>query len=302
MISWTTLRRGEEAKINVSLREELRVPAGSDFDLSKIDPDGTPGLKHSKNHAKAKTWAREQLGVVGAELALMQEQLFAMAKVGDSHQRVLLVLQAMDCGGKDGTVKKVAGTMNPAGLNIVGFGKPTAEELAHDFLWRIRKALPVAGQIGVFNRSHYEDVLVARVHNLVPHDVWLARYDKINLFEAELAASGVALVKVMLHISRDEQANRLAERLDDPTKYWKYNPADLDERAFWDDYQTAYEVALSKCSTEAAPWYVVPANRKWYRDWAVATLLHDTLSGLSLGYPPASFDIDVERARLKSEH
>jgi PPK2 family polyphosphate:nucleotide phosphotransferase len=293
---------GEEAKINVSLGEELRVPAGSDFDLSKVDPDSTPGMKRSKHSAKSKDWAREQLGVIGAELAVMQEQLFAMAKVGDGHQRVLLVLQAMDCGGKDGTVKKVAGTMNPAGLSIVGFGKPTAEELAHDFLWRIRKALPAAGQIGVFNRSHYEDVLIARVHNLVPHDVWLARYDKINLFEAELAASGVSLVKVMLHISRGEQAERLDERLHDPTKYWKYNPGDLDERAFWDDYQTAYGVALSKCSTEAAPWHVVPANRKWYRDWAVATLLHETLSGLSLSYPPADFDIEVERARLQNEH
>ncbi|HEY1487865.1 MAG TPA: hypothetical protein VGF84_17295, partial [Micromonosporaceae bacterium] len=195
----------------MSLRDELRVPVNHDFDLSKIDANSTPGLKQKKGH-KDKDWARDQLAAVGADLATMQEQLFAMAKAGGSRRRVLLVLQAMDCGGKDGTVKKVAGTMNPAGLSIVGFGKPTAEELAHDFLWRIRRALPVAGQIGVFNRSQYEDVLIARVHNLVPHDVWLGRYDKINTFEAELAASGLTLLKVMLHISKDEQAERLQER------------------------------------------------------------------------------------------
>jgi PPK2 family polyphosphate:nucleotide phosphotransferase len=280
-----------------SLRDGLRVPVHRDFDLAEIDPDGSPGLPKIKG-SHHKVWGRAQLTVIGADLGIMQEQLFATAKVGDTQQRVVLVLQAMDCGGKDGTVKKVAGTMNPSGLSIVGFGKPTPEELAHDFLWRIRKAVPEPGIIGVFNRSHYEDVLVARVHNLVPSEVWEARYDQINVFEAELAAAGVTLVKVMLHISKNEQAKRLAERLDDPTKYWKYNPGDLDERGFWDDYQAAYAAALSKCSTEVAPWYVVPANRKWYRDWAVASLLRDALTDLHLSYPPPTFDVKVERKRL----
>jgi PPK2 family polyphosphate:nucleotide phosphotransferase len=284
----------------MNLRDRLRVPEGRDFDLSSVDSDSTPGLPKIKGD-QPKLWAREQLAEIGAVLATSQEQLFATAKAGDSQRRVLLLLQAMDCGGKDGTVKKVAGTMNPAGLSIVGFGKPTPQELAHDFLWRIRRALPVAGQIGVFNRSQYEDVLVVRVHNLVPREVYEARYDKINTFEAELAASGVSIVKVMLHISKDEQARRLAERLDDATKYWKYNPGDLAERALWDQYQEAYAVALSRCSTEVAPWYVVPANRKWYRDWAVATLLRDTLADLDLSYPPPSFDIDAERKRLALE-
>jgi PPK2 family polyphosphate:nucleotide phosphotransferase len=283
----------------MSLRDKLRVPVGADFDLPSIDPDGTPGLPgkdKEKKHDKA--WGRERLIEIGADLATFQEQLYATAKVGDSHDRVLLVLQAMDCGGKDGTTKRVAGTMNPAGLTIVGFGKPTPEELAHDFLWRIHKAVPEPGQIGVFNRSHYEDVLIARVHNLVPPEIWEARYDRINAFEAALNATGVTMIKVMLHISKDEQATRLGERLADPTKFWKYNPADLDERGFWDDYQHAYNVALSRCSTEAAPWYVVPANKKWYRDWAVATILHDTLADLNLAYPPANFDVAVERKRL----
>ncbi len=281
----------------MSLSDRLRVPAGEDFDLNAVDPDSTPGLK--AKHA-GKAWGRKRLAEIGADLATMQEQLFASAKGGTSPDRVLLVLQAMDCGGKDGTTKKVAGTMNPQGLTIVGFGKPTAEELSHDFLWRIHRAVPSAGQVGVFNRSHYEDVLIARVHDLVPKEVWEARYDQINAFEAELAATGVTLLKCMLHISRDEQAARLAERLDDPTKYWKYNPADLDERGFWDDYQHAYAAALTRCSTEAAPWYVVPANKKWYRDWAVATLLRETMAGMDLSYPPATFDIKAERERLSS--
>jgi PPK2 family polyphosphate:nucleotide phosphotransferase len=295
---FASLRRGEWANMSTSLRDKLRVPTGSDCDLALIDPDGSAGLPKIKGKDTPKDWARDQLIGIGTELATMQEQLFATAKVGDTRQRVVLVLQAMDCGGKDGTVKKVAGTMNPGGLSITGFGKPTPEELAHDFLWRIRNAVPGPGLVGVFNRSQYEDVLIARVHNLVPREVWEARYEQINVFEAELAAAGVTMIKVMLHISKAEQAARLAERLDDPTKYWKYNPADLDERGFWDDYQAAYAAALSKCSTEIAPWYVVPANRKWYRDWAVATLLRDTMADLHLSYPPASFDIAVERKRL----
>lgn len=280
-----------------SLRDQLRVPVNQDFDLSSVDPSATPGLLRVE-HTRPKTLARQWLIAIGEDLAKLQEQLYAQAKVGDSHRRVLLVLQAMDCGGKDGTTKKVAGTMNPQGLTIVGFAKPTPEELRHDFLWRIRRALPEPGQIGVFNRSHYEDVLIVRVHDLVPRDVWAARYDQINAFEAEIAADGVTILKVMLHISKAEQKARLGQRLDDPTKYWKYDVGDIDERAFWKEYQRAYSTALSRCSTAVAPWYVVPANKKWYRDWAVATLLRDTLLDLDLSYPPAGFDIDTERDRL----
>ncbi|MFJ6195944.1 PPK2 family polyphosphate kinase [Micromonospora sp. NPDC092111] len=214
--------------------------------------------------------------------------------------RVLLVLQALDCGGKDGTVKRVAGAMNPLGLHIRSFGPPAGAERRHDFLWRIRRALPPPGCVGVFNRSHYEDVLVARVDGLVPEETWRARYEQINAFERELTDGGVTLVKVFLHISRDEQAQRLAERLTDPTKYWKYSPSDLDSRARWDDYQAAYAEALGRCGGEDAPWFVVPADRKWYRDWAVAHLLRETFEGLDLGYPAAGFDVERERQRLWS--
>lgn len=280
----------------MTLRDVLRVAPGTAVNLESIDPGGTPGFPKRKQGRKS--WARQELLELGGRLETLQEQLFATEKVGESRKRVLLVLQAMDCGGKDGTVRKVAGTMNPQGLTIVGFGPPTKEELAHDFLWRIRKAVPAPGQIGVFNRSHYEDVLVVRVHDLVPKRTWQGRYKKINDFERSLADDGVTIIKIMLHISYAEQGERLRQRLFDPTKYWKYNPADVDERAHWDDYQAAYADALTRCSTEGAPWYVVPANLKWYRDWAVATILVETLGDLGLHYPPPSFDLDVERARL----
>ncbi len=282
--------------VPMNLRDTLRVPSGRGVDLAKMAPDSTPGLPKIKG--KPKAWARAQLDEIGAELAVLQEKLFATVKTTEASTRVLMVLQAMDCGGKDGTVKKVAGTMNPQGLQIASFGKPTAEELSHDFLWRIRNALPTAGHIGVFNRSQYEDVLVARVHELVPKRTWQARYAKINKFEKELARDGFTILKVMLHISKSEQAVRLDERLHDPTKYWKYNPGDIEERAFWGDYQAAYADALSKCSTDVAPWYVVPADHKWYRDWAVATILRDTMQEMDLTYPPADFDVTTERARF----
>ncbi|TDC37425.1 PPK2 family polyphosphate kinase, partial [Micromonospora sp. KC213] len=213
--------------------------------------------------------------------------------------RVLVVLQAMDCGGKDGAVKRVAGAMNPLGLHIRSFGPPTGEELRHDFLWRIRRALPPPGFVGVFNRSHYEDVLVARVDRLVPETTWRARYDEINAFERELVDAGVTLVKVMLHISPAEQGERLAERLTDPTKHWKYDPSDLEARARWADYQAAYAEALGRCGTGDAPWFVIPADRKWYRDWALAHLLSETFAALHLGYPAADFDVERELRRLR---
>jgi PPK2 family polyphosphate:nucleotide phosphotransferase len=281
-----------------SLRDLLRV--GPAVDLTDIDPRSTPGLPGGKVTGRdPKGWAREQLTTVGTELARHQEMLYAEAKAGGGQRRLLLVLQAMDCGGKDGTIKKVAGTMNPLGLSIVSFGSPTNEERKHDFLWRIRRALPAAGYVGMFNRSHYEDVLIARVDSLVPERTWKSRYWQINGFERELVNGGFTLVKVMLHISYDEQRERLLERVDDPTKHWKYNPADVDARAKWDAYQSAYADALRRCGTDHAPWYVVPADRKWYRDWAVAHLLRETLADMDLAYPKADFDVKAERRRLE---
>ena len=228
------------------------------------------------------------------ELAQLQEALYAEG-VGGGHRSILLLLQGMDTSGKDGTVRRVVGAMNPAGVRIVSFKKPTPEELQHDFLWRIDKQLPRAGEVVVFNRSQYEDVLVVRVHNLVPEPEWSTRYDAINEFERRVVDSGTHLVKVMLHISRAEQKERLAERLEDPTKHWKYNAGDLHERSFWDDYQAAYQDALSRCSTDTAPWYVVPGDRKWYRDWVVANLLVDALRDMAPRYPAADFDVAEQR-------
>ncbi|MFD4206879.1 PPK2 family polyphosphate kinase [Micromonospora tulbaghiae] len=302
------------------MRELLRV-APEPVDLEAIDPRSTPGLPAAAGRGPArKEWARAQVELIGAELGRQQEMLYASAQGaagpgsatsapaqadpgldGDRPRRVLLVLQAMDCGGKDGTVKRVAGAMNPLGLHIRSFGPPTEEELRHDFLWRVRRALPPPGYVGVFNRSHYEDVLIARVEGLVDEATWRSRYAIINDFERELTEQAVTVVKVMLHISYAEQGERLMERLTDPTKFWKYNPSDLDTRARWDDYQAAYAEALERCGTDAAPWFVVPADRKWYRDWAVAHLLRETFDGLDLGYPPADFDVERERDRLRSQ-
>ncbi|MEV4500069.1 PPK2 family polyphosphate kinase [Micromonospora arborensis] len=282
-----------------SVGELLRVTAPVDLDA--IDPRSTPGVPSAAGRGEhRKAWAREQVELVGGELGRQQEMLFAMAKAGLDRpaRRVLLVLQAMDCGGKDGTIKRVAGAMNPLGLHIRSFGPPTRQELRHDFLWRIRRELPPPGYVGVFNRSQYEDVLIARVSSLVPESTWRARYDEINSFERELTEGHVTVLKVMLHISYAEQGKRLLERLTDPRKHWKYNPSDIDSRSHWDDYQAAYAEALSRCSTDAAPWFVVPADRKWYRDWAVAHLLRETFDTLGLGYPAADFDVERERERL----
>jgi len=229
-----------------------------------------------------------------AELAGLQERLYAEG-VGGGHRSLLLLLQGMDTSGKDGTVRKVVGAMNPAGVRITSFKKPTDEELSHDFLWRIDNALPTGGDVAVFNRSQYEDVLVVRVHDLVPESEWSTRYDRINEFEHRVVDAGTHLVKVMLHISKDEQKQRLAERLEDPTKYWKYNSGDLGERAFWDHYAEAYQDALTRCSTDAAPWYVVPGDRKWYRDWVIANLLVGALRDMSPTYPPGDFDVEEQR-------
>jgi PPK2 family polyphosphate:nucleotide phosphotransferase len=284
----------------LQLRDLLRVNPGGQFDLATVDPRSTPGLPGRHRIGDPRRWAAGQLESAGIELARYQQQLYATAKRGGDRRRLLLVLQAMDCGGKDGTIKNVAGTMNPQGMHIVGFGPPTEEERAHHYLWRIRRALPEPGYVGVFNRSHYEDVLVVRVHDLVPRRVWSRRYDEINRFERDLVGDGLVLVKVMLHISPEEQKARLLERLTDPAKHWKYSPGDVDERALWADYQRAYADALARCSTQHAPWYVVPADRKWYRNWAVSHLLRETFADMKLSYPPADFDVAAECRRLST--
>ncbi|GAA3639130.1 hypothetical protein GCM10022223_67690 [Kineosporia mesophila] len=274
------------------LSELLRV--GEGFDLAATDSSGTPGFSGSKAEGEAALEA-------GADaLSQLQERLFAGGFSGTSADRVLLIIQGMDTSGKGGIVRHVVGAVDPQGVRHTAFKAPTPEELAHDFLWRVRPQVPGPGLIGVFDRSHYEDVLIVRVHDLVPADEWEARYDTINAFEAELAAQGTAIVKVMLHISPDEQLRRLEKRLYRPDKYWKYSTADLDEHAYWDSYQEAYQAALTRCSTAVAPWHVVPADRKWYARWAVQSLLLNTLTTLDPQWPAAKFDVEAERARLKA--
>jgi PPK2 family polyphosphate:nucleotide phosphotransferase len=264
------------------------------FDGTLTDPRATPGVK-------GKTAARADVAALAPELAQLQERLYANGRLNHV-SRVLLVLQGMDASGKDGTVEHVVGLMNPAGCRITSFGKPTREELAHDFLWRITNALPAPGQLGVFNRSHYEDVLVVRVHDLVPRSEWARRYARINAWERKVVASGTPVLKVFLHLSKAEQRTRLLERLKDPTKHWKVEPGDLVERALWDDYQQAYFTALVKCSTDHAPWYVVPADHRWYRNWAVSHLLVETLRDLHLPWPvPGGVDLPGMIAALEDE-
>jgi PPK2 family polyphosphate:nucleotide phosphotransferase len=212
-----------------------------------------------------------------------------------------LILQGMDTSGKGGVLKHTVGLVDPVGVHIVSFKAPTQEELAHDFLWRIEKAVPAAGYLGVFDRSHYEDVLIGRVRQLAPPEEIERRYDAINDFERRQTDSGTVLLKCMLHISPAEQKERLQARLDDPSKYWKYNPGDVDERQLWHDYTAAYETAIERTNTENAPWYVVPSDEKWYRNLAVGRLLHETLAGLHLDWPEPAFDLEAERRRLAED-
>ena len=260
--------------------------------VADIDADSSPGFSGDKDDAPDLQSERNE------RFGELQEMLYARSKSGDDHRSILLVLQGMDTAGKGGIVKHVVGAANPQGIRYTSFGKPTEEERAHHYLWRIRNALPPGGHIGVFDRSHYEDVLIVRVHNLVPPDVWGARYDEINAFERELVDGGMTLIKVAMFVSLDEQKDRLAERLDRPDKYWKYNPADIDERKLWPQYQEAYQAMLDKTSTDYAPWHVVPADKKWYSRLAVTELLIEALKGLDMSWPPADFDIEAEKKRL----
>ncbi|NYD67351.1 polyphosphate kinase 2 family protein [Agromyces atrinae] len=267
------------------------LKVGPGFRLTDVDPDAHPGYDGDKKSA-VRALAE------GADiLAELQELLTANATLGDP-RRVLLVLQAMDTAGKGGIVKHVVGSVDPQGVHLAAFKKPTPEELEHDFLWRIHRQVPGAGKIGVFDRSHYEDVLIGRVRSLAPADEIERRYGAIVDFERELVGSDTTIVKVMLHISPDEQRARLADRLDRPEKHWKFNPGDIDERVHWPAYMEAYQAAFERTSTPEAPWFVVPANHKWYARLAVQHLLIDALHAMKLEWPPADYDVEAEKRRL----
>jgi PPK2 family polyphosphate:nucleotide phosphotransferase len=252
-----------------------RIEPGISVSLAAIDPDETEHYTKKKDVTKELEKQRRRI-------QKLQERLYA-----ENERGMLIVLQAMDTGGKDGTIKHVFSGVNPQGCRVSSFKAPSAEEANHDFLWRYHKSAPAKGRIGIFNRSHYEDVLVVRVKNMVPQEVWRARYELINDFERGLTANGVIVLKFFLHISKDEQKKRLQRRLDDPDKRWKFSSNDIKERAYWDAYQRAFEDALGSCSTEHAPWYVVPANKKWYRNLVVARTIADTLEAMHPRYPPA---------------
>ncbi|GAB3710347.1 PPK2 family polyphosphate kinase [Mariniluteicoccus flavus] len=280
---------------DLDLRTLLRVPQGS-IDMGALDPDATPGYP-----GKGKDDAEDQTAAMGPELSDLQERLYANGRIeGDPDPRVLLILQGLDTSGKGGVIRHSVGLVDPQGIQLKAFKAPTAEERKHDFLWRIRKELPGPGMIGIFDRSHYEDVLVVRVDSLVAEDEWRKRYDLINEFEAEVVASGTRVIKCFLNVGHDEQKARLMERLENPEKHWKYNPGDVDSRSKWPAYMEAYAELLERCNPDAAPWFHVPANRKWYRDWAVTRLLLETLREVDPQWPGATFDVEEEKQRVEA--
>jgi len=258
----------------------IKVKPQQKIKLAEIDPDNTGELKD-------KAAAEKLLAQNIKRMVELQNVLYAEGK-----HALLIILQAMDAGGKDGVIRKVMSGMNPQGVHVISFKKPTEEELSHDFLWRVHQATPPRSMIGVFNRSQYEDVLIVRVRNLAPKQVWQTRYDHINHFEQLLVDGGVTILKFYLHISKEEQKKRLQARLDQPDKCWKFNPDDLGERAWWDDYIQAFEDVFEKCSTKAAPWYIVPANKKWYRNVVISETIVKTMEGLEMKYPEPAEDLD----------
>jgi PPK2 family polyphosphate:nucleotide phosphotransferase len=264
---------------------QLMVEPGRKARLRDRDPEATPGIK-------GKEVAEKALETNMKRLEELQFLLYA-----ENKRAVLIVFQAMDAGGKDGTIRHVMSALNPQGCSVTPFKVPTSEEAKHDFLWRIHKAAPRSGEFAIFNRSHYEDVLVVRVHKLVPKSIWAKRYDHINSFEKLLAESRVSIFKFFLHISKDEQKERFQNRLEDPTRQWKLSSADFSERDYWDDYIEAYEDALTRCSTPWAPWYVIPANKKWFRNLAVSQILVEALEKLDMKFPPPSLDVSKVRLR-----
>ena len=261
--------------------DKYRVKPGHKIKLSDYDPEDTSQFSGGKQDAKTR------LAELAQRLDELQELLYA-----EHQHKILVVLQALDTGGKDGTIRAVFDGINPQGVHIASFKVPTPEEQDHDFLWRIHPKVPGKGELAVFNRSHYEDVLVVRVHNLVPEDVWRQRYTEINNFEQMLAEEGTTILKFYLNITKDAQKERLQARLDDPKKQWKFNPADLKEHALWDEYSSAYQDAISETSTEWAPWYVIPANRNWYRNLSVASVIVQALEDLKLKYPEPADGLD----------
>jgi PPK2 family polyphosphate:nucleotide phosphotransferase len=263
------------------LREQLRIEPGGRVRLARIDPSDTHGYTKQGSADKV----RRDLD----RLAGLQDRLWAEAR-----HPVLVVLQGIDAAGKDGTISHVMTAFNPQGCPVTGFKVPTPIELSHDYLWRVHQQVPGKGEIGIFNRSHYEDVLVVRVHDLVPRSTWRRRYDQINAWEQMLVDEGTTIVKLLLLIDRDEQRRRFEERLHDPTKRWKFKMGDLAERARWDDYTKAFEAILERCSTKAAPWYVIPANKPWFRNLAVAEILVDVLEGLKPAYRPIDPDVPAD--------
>ncbi len=281
------------ARMTYTVTDLLRLQPGA-VSLADHDPGDTRGFDGSKKRAE------KALGDLGEELSELQERMYANAYVGGS-RRVLLVLQGMDTSGKGGVVDHVVGLLSPNGVQLHSFKKPTPEELEHDFLWRVEKALPAAGVVGVFDRSHYEDVLVARVHELADADEIERRYEAINAFEKSLVDSGTVVVKCLLHISTETQRERLLARLEDSTKQWKFKPGDVDERALWEDYRKAYEVALTRCNTASAPWYVVPSDAKWYRNWVIGQLVVEAFRGMRLEWPEPSYDVAQQQARLQEQ-
>jgi PPK2 family polyphosphate:nucleotide phosphotransferase len=263
----------------VKYLNRFRVHPGDKVRLKDIDP----GFKdHHESHKKA----AEEIERDREKLRALQALLYA-----DGRCSLLICLQGLDAGGKDGTISHILGAMNPQGCRVTGFKQPSTEELAHDFLWRIHQAAPARGQVAIFNRSHYEDVLVVRVHKLVPHAVWSGRYDRINEFERELVDSNTHILKFYLHISKEEQLKRFEARLEDPMKQWKISESDYKEREFWDDYTTAYEEALSRCSTRHAPWFIIPSDHKWFRNLAIARIVVEHLEALDMKLPEPSVDL-----------
>jgi PPK2 family polyphosphate:nucleotide phosphotransferase len=269
-------------------RQQFLVKPGSHFNLKVIDPDFT--VEHTK-----KKKASKLVDKLDWELRGLQYLIYAEGK-----RSLLICLQALDAAGKDGTINHVLGSMNPQGTRVHSFKAPTKEELAHDFLWRIKQQVPRKGEVVIFNRSHYEDVLVVRVHNLVPKKTWEKRYALINRFERQLVARGMHILKFFLHISPEEQLRRFKQRLDDPAKHWKISEGDYAEREFWDDYIRAYEDALSKTSTKHAPWYVIPSNKKWFRNLAVSKIVTETMHSLGMKLPKPK--VDIEEIRRKYHH
>jgi PPK2 family polyphosphate:nucleotide phosphotransferase len=275
--------RGNHRK---SIRDQLSArPRRGKVNLTAIDPSETNGIK--RRRVDELTLADEE------HISSLQQCLHA-----ESKRSVLIVLQGMDTSGKDGTIRYALRGLNPQGVRIVSFKKPTPAERRHDFLWRVRRQLPGPGEVVIFNRSHYEDVLIAKVRGLASPKVIEERYDIINRFEAGIVRQGTAIVKVFLHISAEEQRGRLLARLNEPDKHWKFSRNDIGERPFWDDYQGAYDSAIGRCSTAKAPWYIVPANRKWYRNWTVSQLLIETLEGMKLNYPNPHLDLEALKTSL----